>query len=494
MGRREPSWDELRTFFEVCATAACRGGADARDHASRRSAGISTRSKTRSGLTLFTRSPRGLTATPAALALAPYGEAMAAAAAALAPFGHVGSRARSRRRPRDGERDRRLRGSARDLRRLSRPSIRASPSSLPSATATRTWRAAMPTSRCAWSVRRRAGWSRGASARRASASTRTATIAPASATPRSLADLPHHCVIGFDRDSRTFRSAGVFARALERDGLRLSLRQRRRAARGAARRRRHRRLSGGDRAPLEGPRPDPACRRSSSRSTSGSSCTVTSSRLRGCGSCSTGWPKVCRTMSRASGLPAETLISANSTPTATTPGTKTVCRSFHSTSIQKGNAVDKSVLGLLGGASALALVSGGGALAATAPAGEANDTAARAVLCGIAGSHSKRREHASGAAGKRKRTASAGAGRDHHSLLSSSPPPPPSLALASVSPPPSSPSPSPPPSPPPPPQRRNSCAYSAIGGRHGASRFAAAAHAPRRFCFCFSFAAPRMWR
>ncbi|HZZ62730.1 MAG TPA: LysR substrate-binding domain-containing protein [Roseiarcus sp.] len=34
--------------------------------------------------------------------------------------------------------------------------------------------------------------------------------------PRSLADLPHHCLIGFDRDSQSFRSAGAFARALER--------------------------------------------------------------------------------------------------------------------------------------------------------------------------------------------------------------------------------------------------------------------------------------
>ena len=35
------------------------------------------------GVTLFTRSPRGLTPTPAALALGPHVEAMAAAAAAL---------------------------------------------------------------------------------------------------------------------------------------------------------------------------------------------------------------------------------------------------------------------------------------------------------------------------------------------------------------------------------------------------------------------------
>jgi DNA-binding transcriptional LysR family regulator len=35
--------------------------------------------------------------------------------------------------------------------------------------------------------------------------------------PRSLADLAGHCVIGFDRDNRSFRSAGEFARGLTRE-------------------------------------------------------------------------------------------------------------------------------------------------------------------------------------------------------------------------------------------------------------------------------------
>jgi DNA-binding transcriptional LysR family regulator len=35
--------------------------------------------------------------------------------------------------------------------------------------------------------------------------------------PRSLADLASHCVIGFDRDSRTFRGAGDFAKRLTRE-------------------------------------------------------------------------------------------------------------------------------------------------------------------------------------------------------------------------------------------------------------------------------------
>jgi DNA-binding transcriptional LysR family regulator len=37
--------------------------------------------------------------------------------------------------------------------------------------------------------------------------------------PRSLADLASHCFIGFDRDNRTFRSAGDFARTLTRESF-----------------------------------------------------------------------------------------------------------------------------------------------------------------------------------------------------------------------------------------------------------------------------------
>ena len=84
MGRREPSWDELRTFFEVVRDGSLSGAA--------RRLGFTQPTIGRHidaleqalGLTLFTRSPRGLAPTPAAIALAPHGEAMAAAAAALA--------------------------------------------------------------------------------------------------------------------------------------------------------------------------------------------------------------------------------------------------------------------------------------------------------------------------------------------------------------------------------------------------------------------------
>src|ERR1700739_449490 len=83
MARREPSWDELRTFFEVLRDGSLSGAA--------RQLGLSQPTVGRHidaleaalGLTLFTRSPRGLTPTPGALALAAHVEAMAAAAAAL---------------------------------------------------------------------------------------------------------------------------------------------------------------------------------------------------------------------------------------------------------------------------------------------------------------------------------------------------------------------------------------------------------------------------
>jgi DNA-binding transcriptional LysR family regulator len=116
MARREPSWDELRTFFEVVRDGSLFGAA--------RRLGLTQPTVGRHidaledalGLTLFTRSPRGLTATPAALALAPHGEAMAAAAAALSLFG---GGARPGRGSRNRERDHRKRGAALDFRRFS---------------------------------------------------------------------------------------------------------------------------------------------------------------------------------------------------------------------------------------------------------------------------------------------------------------------------------------------------------------------------------------
>jgi hypothetical protein len=90
--------------------------------------------------------------------------------------------------------------------------------------------------------------------------------------PRSLADLANHCVIGFDRDNRTFQSAGNFARRLTREDSASAAttiwRSSRRCARAPA--------SAAARKISRGARPSlsRSCRTpSSTRSKSGSSCT-----------------------------------------------------------------------------------------------------------------------------------------------------------------------------------------------------------------------------
>src|SRR5580658_7896631 len=68
MGRREPAWDELRTFLQVVRGGSLSGAA--------RRLGLTQPTVGRHidaleqalGVTLFTRSPRGLTPTPAAIA------------------------------------------------------------------------------------------------------------------------------------------------------------------------------------------------------------------------------------------------------------------------------------------------------------------------------------------------------------------------------------------------------------------------------------------
>ena len=168
------------------------------------------------GLTLFTRSPRGLTPTPAALALEPHVEAMATAAAAL---GRVAS----------GE-------AAAD-----RGAVRVTASDvigcevLPAILAT--FHAAHPgiaielalSNRTADLARRDADIAvrmvrptqSGLVARRIGSS-RIGLYAHRDylarfSEPRSLADLASHCVIGFDRDNSSFRGAGDFARTLTRE-------------------------------------------------------------------------------------------------------------------------------------------------------------------------------------------------------------------------------------------------------------------------------------
>ncbi len=215
MARRAPSWDELHTFVEVARDGSLSGAA--------RRLGLTQPTVGRHidaleaalASTLFTRSPRGLTPTPAALALAPHVEAMAAAAAALS-------------RTASGE-------AAAD-----RGAVRVTASEvvgcevLPPILAA--FRAEHPgitielalTNRNEDLSRRDADIAvrmvrptqRGLLARRIGAS-RIALYAHRNylarfGAPRSLADLKNHCMIGFDRDNRSFRGAGEFARKLRR--------------------------------------------------------------------------------------------------------------------------------------------------------------------------------------------------------------------------------------------------------------------------------------
>jgi len=216
MIQRAPSWDELRTFVEVSRDGSLSGAG--------RRLGLTQPTVGRHidaleaalGLTLFTRSPRGLTPTPAALALEPHVEAMATAAAALG-------------RAASGE-------AAAD-----RGAVRVTASDvigcevLPPILAA--FHAAHPgiaielalSNRTADLARRDADIAvrmvrptqSGLVARRIGAS-RIGLYAHRDylarfGEPRSLADLASHCVIGFDRDNSSFRGAGDFARTLTRE-------------------------------------------------------------------------------------------------------------------------------------------------------------------------------------------------------------------------------------------------------------------------------------
>ena len=80
MTRREPHWDELRTFLEVMRDGSLSGAGRrlglAQPTVSRHIAAL----KSALGLPLFARSPRGLAPTEAAANLTPHVEAMAALA------------------------------------------------------------------------------------------------------------------------------------------------------------------------------------------------------------------------------------------------------------------------------------------------------------------------------------------------------------------------------------------------------------------------------
>jgi DNA-binding transcriptional LysR family regulator len=215
---RPPNWDELRTFTEVARDGSLSGAA--------RRLGLTQPTVGRHidaleaalGLTLFTRSPRGLTPTPAALALEPHVEAMAAAAAALA-------------RTASGE-------AAAD-----RGTVRVTASEvvgvevLPPMLAA--FHAEHPgiaielalTNRTQDLARRDADIAvrmvrptqSGLLARRIGSS-RISLFAHRDylarfGEPRSLADLAGHCFIGFDRDNSTFRAAGDYARGMTRESF-----------------------------------------------------------------------------------------------------------------------------------------------------------------------------------------------------------------------------------------------------------------------------------
>jgi DNA-binding transcriptional LysR family regulator len=218
MMRRPPSWDELRTFTEVARDDSLSGAA--------RRLGLTQPTVGRHidaleaalGLTLFTRSPRGLTPTPAALALEPHVEAMAAAAAALA-------------RTASGEAaaDRGVvRVTASDVVGVEvlPPMLAAFHAEHPGiaielALTNRTQDLARRDADIA--VRMVRPTQSGLLARRIGSS-RISLFAHRDylarfGEPRSLADLAGHCFIGFDRDNSTFRAAGDYARTMTRESF-----------------------------------------------------------------------------------------------------------------------------------------------------------------------------------------------------------------------------------------------------------------------------------
>jgi DNA-binding transcriptional LysR family regulator len=221
MIRRTPHWDELRTFAEVARDGSLSGAA--------RRLGLTQPTVGRHidaleaalGVTLFTRSPRGLTPTPAALALDPHVEAMAAAAAAL-------GRAASGEAAAD-------RGAVRVTAseiigcEVLPPVLAAFHAEHPGiaielALTNRNEDLARHDADIA--VRMVRPTQSGLVARRIGAS-RIRLYAHRDylarfGEPRSLADLASHCLIGFDRDSRSFRAAGELGKRLAREdfGLR----------------------------------------------------------------------------------------------------------------------------------------------------------------------------------------------------------------------------------------------------------------------------------
>jgi DNA-binding transcriptional LysR family regulator len=213
---REPSWDALRTFCEVARDGSLSGAARrlgvAQPTVGRHIAAL----EAALGVSLFARSRRGLTPTPAALALRPHVEAMAAAAASLG-------------RTASGEA-----ASDRGVVRVTASDVMGC-EVLPPILAG--FRAAHPgivielalTNRTEDLARRDADIAvrmvrprqTGLVARRIGLS-RIRLYAHRDylarfGEPRSVAEVASHCIIGFDRDDRAFRGAGELGRRLRRD-------------------------------------------------------------------------------------------------------------------------------------------------------------------------------------------------------------------------------------------------------------------------------------
>jgi len=218
MIKREPGWELYRTFLEVVRDGSLSGAARKLELTQPTVGRHIDMLESALGVSLFTRSQRGLSATPAALDLVPHAETMAAASAALYRAASGGTA-------------------------TERGTVRITASEiigcevLPAILAE--FRLAYPevtlelalTNRTEDLLRRDADI-----AIRMLRPTQKALIArrigktviglyahrdyiKTYGVPKSIADLDKHCVIGFDRDDLAFRSVGPFAQKLTRDSF-----------------------------------------------------------------------------------------------------------------------------------------------------------------------------------------------------------------------------------------------------------------------------------
>lgn len=218
MADLDPSWDALRTFFAVMRDGSLSGAARRLKLAQPTVGRHIDALEAALGVSLFTRSPRGLVPTPAAKTLVPYGDAMSAAAAALL---------RSAASEGDDERGV-VRVTASEVMgaevlppilaafRADHPGV-----ALELAVTNRNEDLARGEADIA--VRMVRPTQSGLVARRIG-QTRIGLYAHRDycrrfGEPRSLDDLRAHRLIGFDRDDSAFRSAGALTAALSREDL-----------------------------------------------------------------------------------------------------------------------------------------------------------------------------------------------------------------------------------------------------------------------------------